>query len=190
VAVSGGTLTVEGTGLEPVVFTSIHDDAIVGDTQKDGSAVRPSPGDWNCLLLNNFGMRSRIEHLHARYGGSSSASLQLYDPLATTRSLRADFSATDGIRAANHSGDAVNWIAAHNAGDGIDVSGGNFDLRLLRVGRLDERRRRGVRRDQRQHPRGPDVRRRRERRLLARVRLALHRCSGLRRRARRDQGPS
>ncbi len=44
-----GSIKSEGTDAEPVVFTSIEDDSLDGDTNGDGSTTTPSIGDWRGL---------------------------------------------------------------------------------------------------------------------------------------------
>jgi RHS repeat-associated protein len=72
-----GQLLVLGTPNQRVVFTSLKDDSVLGDTNSDGSATTPGPGDWSSVHIS--GIRpSRtgepttlgvIDYADFRYGG-------------------------------------------------------------------------------------------------------------------------
>jgi hypothetical protein len=61
-----GSITAQGSQAEPVVFTSIHDDAYGGNS--DAKSTKPASGDWEGIVI-----RSAIHcyfHLcQFRYGG-------------------------------------------------------------------------------------------------------------------------
>lgn len=62
-----GTLDVDGTAAEPVVFTSILDDTAGGDTGADGPTAG-APGGWAGLLVHASGVLD-AEHAEVRFGG-------------------------------------------------------------------------------------------------------------------------
>ena len=67
-----GTLTCNGSAASPVVFTSLADDAILGDTGKNGQSAG-APGDWNRLLFRSISDASRLSGTEIRFAGSGGA---------------------------------------------------------------------------------------------------------------------
>ena len=64
---SGGTLDALGTRAAPIVITSVRDDSVSGDTNGDGGATIPQPGDWE--EIRNNGGTMNLAHVTALYGG-------------------------------------------------------------------------------------------------------------------------
>ena len=62
-----GILDVQGTAANGVVFTSIHDDSFGGDSNGNGNATSPSPGQWGRILFQNS--NNTFENCIVRYGG-------------------------------------------------------------------------------------------------------------------------
>ncbi len=72
----GATLIAEGTGSKPIVFTSRLDDRFGAggtfDTNNDGSATAPSPGDWSGIHARHLSSLSVESALFTFGGGTSS----------------------------------------------------------------------------------------------------------------------
>ena len=61
-----GSLVANGTSASPVILTSLRDDSVGGDTNGDGGATMPSPGDWTGVQLEGGGTAS-LEWTSIRY---------------------------------------------------------------------------------------------------------------------------
>jgi len=123
-----GSAIIDGTGLEPVVLTSVADDSVGGDTRKDGAATTPAPGDWDRVAFNPSAVPSSVCHLIVRFAGSGATAVDLDNAQLQVNAIRVDHSGGDGVQADDHDGDATNWVVFQSAGDGVDLRNGAFDL--------------------------------------------------------------
>lgn len=68
---SGGVIKSNGTAKNPVIFTSILDDANGGDTNGDGNATVPAAGDWDYIETDGQNS-STFTYTDFLYGGANS----------------------------------------------------------------------------------------------------------------------
>ena len=64
------SLNILGTASKPVIFTSEKDDDIGGDSNGDGNASYPAPGDWGHITID--GGSASFNYTTIRYGGYGS----------------------------------------------------------------------------------------------------------------------
>lgn len=114
-----GTLVANGTDLDPIVFTSIRDDAFGGDTD-GGGATSGVPGDWTNIDFVSPEIGSSLSFCRVRYGGRQhgadlreSVSLQGTGAQLTMSNTTVDYS--------NGGGTAAYAVRSY-AGTTLDVS--------------------------------------------------------------------
>ncbi len=64
-----GSLQALGASDEPIIFTSLYDDFLLGDTDGDGGATKPFPGSWERIIFDSKTQTSVIKNTHFMYGG-------------------------------------------------------------------------------------------------------------------------
>ncbi|MCR9243711.1 MAG: hypothetical protein NXI31_01680 [bacterium] len=130
----GGELNLNGTARRPVVLTSIRDDAWGGDSNGDGNATQPAPGDWERLWVGGGSTMAlgRAENTLIRYAGRSSNAIECGSAVFELRQVRIEHPDNDGIRL-DRVGVADNLVVFDAADDGIQLSNTTFDLRHVTV---------------------------------------------------------
>ncbi len=77
-SVEGGRLEAQGSANFPVIFTSVKDDAVMGDT--DGVVAAPASGDYGTVIhiVESTDGASILDNVAVRYGGYGSGGCRAY----------------------------------------------------------------------------------------------------------------
>ncbi len=98
-----GILQAEGTADNAIVFTSLHDDTVGGDTDQDGGAEAPLPGDWDAVYFRDQSQdgQSSMVFVEFRYGGGGEGGpVYLENASPTLHALAMDKNNANGIHLA------------------------------------------------------------------------------------------
>lgn len=68
--ISGGKIVANGTAEKRIVFTSLNDDSVCGDTNADGSATDAQKGDWTYIRLTDAN-GSVLKYVDILYAGQN-----------------------------------------------------------------------------------------------------------------------
>ena len=118
VVLPGGSVVAAGTPAQHVIFTSIHDDAVAGDTGGDGAASSPKAGDWAGLVQrqteDHKGGSIRLSYAKVNY--ASSGVTVVTDGVSISNS-QFDHEANAAVLASNFTGSASGWYKSNKASD-------------------------------------------------------------------------
>ena len=119
-----GTLDVNGTADDPVVFTSANDDERGGDTNGNGIETVPSPADWARVVARSGSSNNSIDHARFYYGGYfHGTNILVSDSPLSIGNTWIGNSASSAISATNNATVAItNSVIANNGDSGIVAS--------------------------------------------------------------------
>lgn len=125
-----GALTVRASLDRPVIITDFRDDSVGGDTNGNGNADLPARGWWRGVQFRN-GSNSLLQGLEVRYGGRFIPGIFCQSATTVMRDVKSSFSSSSGMRFSAHLIDLEGLVANDNFGDGIEFTGGSFNVRRV-----------------------------------------------------------
>jgi hypothetical protein len=96
-----GSLVAKGTKDQPIVFTSIADDCVGGDTNGDGNASQPTDDRWSRIVFSESAGQCMMDHCIIAFGGydiSSKSMVYIYSDDVQIANCYITQSQNDGLR--------------------------------------------------------------------------------------------
>ncbi|MCA9322878.1 MAG: hypothetical protein KDB53_19210, partial [Planctomycetes bacterium] len=124
IALSSGKLEIQGTGLQPVIFTSIADDDFGGDTNGDGPSW-VAPGWWRGIQFDVGASSTKVNHVVIRGAGRTGVpGLSIDHPGVILTAPRVDTCTATGMQIGRLNGNIANAVVWNVGGIGLRVNGG------------------------------------------------------------------
>lgn len=115
-----GTLSANGTQQQPVYFTSILDDSIMGDTNGDSNNSAPNRNNWGHMFFTSESKNSVLNYAVIRYGGYyTSANIYTESSSLTISNSTIEESSKNGICITNASPSITANTIRNNTQNGI-----------------------------------------------------------------------
>jgi RHS repeat-associated protein/uncharacterized repeat protein (TIGR01451 family) len=108
-----GGLDVQGTATNPVYFTSYRDDSVGGDSNGDGSATSPVPGNWRSFVIS--GGDASFSYTTIRYGGGSEVTAPALQVLGGADLAFNDSTIRDSVSHGINMNGAGSALSLHNS---------------------------------------------------------------------------
>lgn len=120
-----GRIVAQGTSFSPIVFTSWDDDSYGGDTNANGNASLPSPGNWGGIQIFGSSTASILQYCYILYG--SGLTLTSDNPVNISR-CKIQYSNTHGIWFSTPQ-NISDCDISRNQGNGVHALAGSSTLR-------------------------------------------------------------